>query len=248
MNSTRTGAGCIWKSGCKALIDRGRLLLMGCLLLPLSMWGQANLLEGKRIGLYVSSSQFSLPGDYYMATAQFLKIGEDRSGVGDLKAELMIRLGNMLADQLKEVALCDSVSFLNADMYKGRLLQQMYDRETNQLKDTLSQLEGIDLILVLNELDLQIRNHRSVFFQSNNMITKKVKVKHAEMSATLLDPLAPELTLQFRSCFDEQQSPKTNYFFDFYQKESPLGDFFSQLFSRWWYQMQEGTADSCPED
>ncbi len=206
--------------------------------------GQANLMEGKNIGIYISSGNFILSEGYYLPVAQFLSIEEDRSSVGELKAELMIRMGELLSQQLIEVAKADSVFFLNADIYKGRYFQRFYSTEDNRLTDSL-QLEDTDLVLVINQMDLTIRQHRSVYIRSNQMYTQKIPVKVAEMSITLLDPAVPDLALEARTCFDEQRDKKAQMSFDFYQDDSKLGLFFSYLFSRWWYQIQEGDLNNC---
>jgi len=65
------------------------------------------------------------------------------------------------------------------------------------------------------------------------------------MSITLLDPVVPDLALEAHTCFDEQKDKKVEMSFDFYQSDSKLGLFFSYLFSRWWYQLQEGELDNC---
>ena len=222
-----------------------------CLVISiLSFWalpsiGQANLLQGKLLGIYISSSQFDLPQKYAMSTAQFLSVGENRSGVGNQKSELMIRLGELISRQLNGLAAADSIIFLNGDLIKGRAFRAMYDRETNKLKDTIPALSGIEMVLVINELDLGTRSHQTVFFRSNQMYTKKIEVKTAELSATLLDPYVPELAIQLSTCFDEYDSPKVPYHFNFYKADSKLGDFFSRLFSNWWQQMLDGIESNC---
>jgi len=211
--------------------------IQGCL-------AQANLMQGKNIGIYISSSNFTITDGYYMPVAQFLSIEEDRSSIGEMKAELMIRVGELLSEQLIKVAMADSVYFLNADIYKGRYFQKFYSTKTNRLTDSLT-LENTDLVLVINKMDLSIRQHRSVYIRSNQMYTQKIPVKVAEMSITLLDPVVPDLALEAHTCFDEQKDKKVEMSFDFYQSDSKLGLFFSYLFSRWWYQLQEGELDNC---
>jgi len=207
-------------------------------------WSQANLMEGKRIGLYISSSGFELADGYFIPTAQFLSVEDDRSSIGELKAELMIRLGELLSEQLSMLSNADTVYFLNADVYKGRYFQQFYSTATNRLTDSL-RLENTDLLVVINSLVLNIRKHRSVYIRSNQMVTERIPIKVADMSISLLDPYVPDLAIEAKTCYDEQKDKKVSYEFDFYRENSKLGTFFSQLFSQWWYQLTEGELDNC---
>ena len=55
----------------------------------------------------------------FLPAAQFLKIKEDRSYAGELKSELLIRIGESLCTQLQSLSGADTVYFVNADLSKG---------------------------------------------------------------------------------------------------------------------------------
>jgi len=213
---------------------------------PYLLAAQAGLLREKRIGVYISSSQFDYTEDYGLQAAQFLKLEEDRSYTGDLKTELMIRVGGLLSNELTSLAQADTVYFMNADLQKGYLFQQAYDVARNRLKDSLK-IPQTDLILVINQLDMGVRSHRSVFIRSNRMLTEKIPVNTASLSVTLFDPGLPDLALELETCFDAYTTPKVDTAFDFFRDRSKLGAFFSQLFSQWWAQMEEGNPSNCEE-
>ena len=209
-------------------------------------YAQANLLNGKRIGIYFSSSRFQLPETYYMSVSQFLTIEEDRSYAGELKPELLIRLGNLLSGQLKETAEADTVIFLNADLVKGRALRAIYDPETNRLKTSTEILSDLDYILVFNQLELTSRIHKSVYIRENRMVTDRITVNMADLRVTVFNPTVSDLALEIHTCYDSQRSPKQTSYFDFYRQQSSFGRFISTLFSVWWEQMREGISSNCP--
>lgn len=211
------------------------------------MSAQSGLLRSKRVGLYISSSNFDFQDFYYLSAAQFLKIKEDRSYAGELKSELLIRIGETLCPQLQSLAEADTVYFVNADIDRGVAFQKGYNSLENKLEDPLV-IPNTDLVLVINKLELSYRSHRSVFIRSNQMFTEKIKVKKAQMAITFFDPSLPELALEAKTCYDEFTSDKVAFEFDFYREESKLGEFFSQLFSQWWWQIEEGVADNCAEN
>lgn len=205
--------------------------------------GQAGLLDGKKIGLYLSSTHFQFDESYNIPVSQFLRVEEDRSQLGQLRSEFMIRLGEMFSRQLDSLSGADTVVFLNSDPGRIRAFRDAYDSEQDSL--LRSPKIGLDFVLVISEFDLQTRIHKSVYIQSNRMITDRIPIMVSRLRITLTDLQNPELRLPVRSCFDDQTSSKPKISFDFYAAGSPLGKFLSHSFSRWWDLMVAGEREGC---
>ncbi|MDX2247828.1 MAG: hypothetical protein SF052_13670 [Bacteroidia bacterium] len=198
-------------------------------------FGQNEILKGKQVGFYISSNDFLIPEEQNIAITQFLTIGEDRSYAGKLKAEFMIRIGWLFSEQLQILSGADSIHFLNADLPKGKAIQESWDAERNRLVRPGEPLQELDYVLVLSPFSLTTRIHKSVFIRSNRMVTDRITVRMTDMKITqfqISDPTSPR---NYHICFDEQTSEKpVETYFDFYREKSPMGKYLSLLFSRWW--------------
>lgn len=197
--------------------------------------GQGNVLKDKQVGLYISAKDFIIPEEHYLTITQFLTVGEDRSYAGRLKAEFMIRLGWMLSEQLQEISGADSVWFINADLPKGKAMQQAWNVDRKTLIRPEETLKQLDYILVLSPFELSSRVHKSVFIRSNRMVTDRVNVKMVDFEITSFQMADISDPRHFHICYDEQTSEKPeSVVFDFYNKESGLGKYLGMIFSRWW--------------
>ena len=210
-------------------------------------WAQANLLSEKTVGVYISSKAFSYPDDFYLPISQFLTLDDDRSWVGRMKAEFIIRMGWMFTEQLQQLAGADTIYFLNADLRMGRAFQRIYDPDQSTITRPTEDLAELDMVLVVNPYTLRSRMHRSVFIRSNRMITERITVKTSQFTITLFDLHNTSLVLPTQSCLDDQKGPNPNWHFDFYRNKSAMGKFLSKGFSQWWDQMLEGNRDNCTE-
>lgn len=223
---------------------RGYMFLV-CLSCFIQGFTQANLLSGKRVGIYISNTRFDLPESYFMSAAQFLSQGENRSGSGDLKSELIIRLGVLFCRRVSELSDADTVIFLNASPEYGRSFLNSYDATDNKLKSTVDASLDVDFVVVLNKIELSMRSYQAVIVRSNRMYTEKVPVKMGVMEAGLFDPQVPDLVIHRQTCIDEQKDAKVFRHFDMYTRDSSLGNFFSLIFSKWWDQMLNGIETAC---
>lgn len=197
--------------------------------------GQNEVLRGKQVGLYISGKEFEIPEEQNIAITQFLTIGEDRSYAGKLKSEFMIRIGWMLSEQLQTLSGADSVHFLNADLPKGKAMQEAWDAERSRLVRPGESLKELDYVLVLSPFAMTTRIHKSVFIRSNRMVTDRITVRMADMRITQFLISDISAVRNYHVCFDEQTSEKpAEIYFNFYQEKSPVGKYLSLLFSRWW--------------
>ncbi len=222
------------------------LLLLS--LLPQEAQAQAGLLSGKKIGLYISGKSFSFTEEYYLTISQFLKIDEDRSQVGLTKSEFMIRIGEMLTHQLDSLSGADTVIFLNADLQRGSTFMNLYDPEQNDLRPGATSSLGLDMVLVVSQFILYQRIHKSVFINSNRMVTDRIPVDMVKMQLTLTDLSGTKLRLPVETCYDGILSGKPAPYFDFLKDMSGLGKFLSESFSCWWDQMLVGNASNCDQE
>ncbi|MEZ4774278.1 MAG: hypothetical protein R3D00_13925 [Bacteroidia bacterium] len=208
------------------------ILLVG---LTGSAYSQNEILRGKQVGLYISGKDFEIPEEQNIAITQFLTIGDDRSYAGKLKSEFMIRVGWMLSEQLQVLSGADSIHFLNADLPKGKAMQESWDAERSRLVRPGEVLKELDYILVLSPFSMTTRIHKSVFIRSNRMVTDRVTVRMSDMRITQFQLSDLSAVRNYHICFDEQTSEKPEkMYFDFYQEKSPVGKYISFLFSRWW--------------
>lgn len=203
-------------------------------------------MSGKRIGIYFGSKEFQYSQSYYLPIAQFLSVSEDRSYTGKMKNELLIRLGEQLAEQLPAISGADSVYFINGDVTRGRAFINSYDVKANRIYDPARVFEGTDYIIVLNSLDLSTRIENDFFIRSNRMLTERVHVKQGNMKLTLFDlgdlKTSPRI---IETCLDERKSPEKAISFNFYRKRSALGRFFGRMFTANWNQLGTGSDSNC---
>lgn len=197
---------------------------------------------GKKIGLYISSREFSYTDAYYPDIALFLKAEEDRSAAPRVKQELIIRLGETLSRQLEAASGADTVIFLNADLRRGQAMVTAWNPESRTA--AAPELKEFDQILVIQELTLSTRIQNSAYIFGSRIRTERTPVKLATLSAILLRPGTTPGTL-FHTCLDEHSSPRTATPMDVFAKESALGLFFSRVFSQSWLQIQENVSDNC---
>ncbi|MEM7375139.1 MAG: hypothetical protein AAF587_41480 [Bacteroidota bacterium] len=210
-----------------------------------AVFSQANRMAGKTIGLYISSQGFSFDETFTMKISQFLTVGEDRSYLGKIKPELIIRLGWMFSEQLQQKSKADTVIFLNADLPRGRVMKESFDSERGFLTRTHEELSDLHEILVINPFEMRARIHKSVYIRSNRMITDRVPIPVLKASFLFLDPIRPRLAEHIDVCLDDQKSEAPTEYFYFHKKESPMGSFFSKSFSQWWEQIVLETQSNC---
>ena len=228
-----------------------RLILAAGMLLSLLAFaqtalGQANLLSGKTVGVYISSRAVTYGENFYLPIAQFVTQEDDAAWNGRLKSEFLVKLGWMVTGQLQELAEADTVFFMNADLPMGRAMQTAYDPETRELNLNEEALKNLDVVLVLEELAMETRNHRSVYIRSNRMITENIPIKTASCQLALFDLHNSELKLDTRVCLDDMNTPAPGFWhFDFYRSTSGMGKFLSKVFSTWWELMLAGERSSC---
>lgn len=202
--------------------------------------------EGKAVGFYISSRTLDYHPDFYIEVAQFLKVEDDRSNVGKMKNEFIIRVGDILTWQLQAQTGADTIYFLNADMERGRAMLAAYDTAQGYLLDPDPVLQQLDYVLVLDPFEINSRNHRSVYIRSNRMITENIPVKRTRFTMTLIEPVRPRMPKRTQVCYDDLSSNKPqDIIFDFLQDESKMGRYLSQVFSQWWNQWWLGAAGNC---
>ncbi len=219
------------------------LCLMGCL--PLA--GQGQSLAGKRIGLYISSKAVTYGQDYYLPIAQFVTREDDAAWSGKLKSEFLITMGWLLSEQLQPLAQADTVYFLNADLALGRAMQEAIQEESGRFVPGEALRESLDMVVILDEFALNIRNHRSVYIRSNRMITENIPIKTLRGSLSVIDLSAPGQPASTSFCLDDQTTPAPAAHFDFHAATSPMGRFLSKGFSLWWQLLAAGEAGNCGE-
>lgn len=203
--------------------------------------------KGKTAGVYISSRSFGYDADFFIEVAQFLKQEEDRSNIGKMKNEFIIRVGDLLTAQLQEMTGADTIYFLNADMTRGRAMLAAYDTARGYLINPDPVLQELDYVLVIDPFYIHSRNHRSVYIRSNRMITENIPVKKARFSVTLIETVRPRIPKLTKVCYDDLSSDKPELVFDFLQEESKMGKYLSQVFSQWWGQWQQGVPAGCGE-
>lgn len=215
--------------------------------LSISTQAQAPSFANKKIGVYISSKEFNYPPEYYIQVSQFLKQEDDRSAAGRMKAELIIKLGWLLTEQLQTITGADTVYFMNADLALGRGLQDAYEKTYGRLRQPSEELKTLDVIWVVDPFELSNRIHKSVYIHSNRMITERIPIKKVNFFVRQFNMDDPTRALVDEVCFDAKTSPSAPAHFDFYESESPLGKFFSRAFSQWWAQVQGTSTGLCEE-
>jgi hypothetical protein len=221
-------------------------ILLSFFLTPVySLQAQLPSLQGKTLGVFISSQQVSFSDDYYMWINQFLTVEEDRSWGENVKNEFLIRLGEQLTLELAQKTGADSVYFLNRDLKRGRILLNAYQAESGELNLPAGALPNTDMLLMLEDMQLSVRTTKSVIIRSNRMLTHRIKVKKARLGMSWVDLKQKEKKRKVITCYDERESGEPPIILDILQGDSPLGAFLSELYSAWWLQVADGMADSC---
>ena len=176
---------------------------------------------------------------------QFLKVEEDRSWTGNMKMELLIRMGELLTAQIGPIANADSVYFVNPDIKRGGEFLEAYQADKSRINSNALADIGLDYIIVLDAFELFTRPVRSTFIRSNRMYTEKVQVKKAYLHLSIYDLEKQSPIWTQEVCFDERESPKLKPQLDFYNEQSPLGLFLGKVFTQWWNQLADGVRSSC---
>lgn len=220
-------------------------LWVGCHALSLSAQGQPAPLRGQKVGVFISAKATRYATPFFIEVAQFLKQEEDRSNVGKMKSEFIIRMGWLFTEQLQELSGADTVYFLNGDLKKGRAFLAAYDSATQTLIRPGEALQALDLVLVLEPFHIDARKHRSVYVASNKLVTRYIPVKQADFSLVALRMEQPRNPKPTRVCYDDLNDKRSELYFDFLKGESKMGMFLSEVFSQWWAQWQMGEAGTC---
>lgn len=201
--------------------------------------------NGKDIGLFIGSKNFTYSEDFYKEVSQFLTIDDDRSWVGKMKSEFIIRTGWLLQEQLQKLEQVDTLYFMNAEPKLGRALISAYDLDSKRYESPHEELKLLSKIYVLNSFSINTRKHRSVYIRSNRMITEYIPVMVLSFNISVIDPKNPKNVVQTEVCFDAQTSTTEADYFDLYADRSTLGKLLSKSFSQWWYQVLNNIPSNC---
>ncbi len=211
----------------------------------LSAQGQHAPLRGQKVGVFISAKATRYDTPFFIEVAQFLQQEEDRSNVGKMKSEFIIRMGWLLTEQLQALSGADTVYFLNGDLKKGRAFLAAYDSATQTLIRPGEALQALDWVLVLQPFHIDSRKHRSVYVASNKLVTRYTPVKQADLSMVALRMDQPRNPKPTRVCYDDLNHERQELYFDFLKGESKMGMFLSEVFSQWWAQWQLGENGHC---
>lgn len=201
--------------------------------------------NGQDVGLFISSKSFSYSEDFYKEVSQFLTLDDDRSWVGKMKSEFIIRMGWLLQEQLQKLEQTDTLYFMNAEAKLGRALLSSYDFESRRYKTPHEELKLLRKIYVLNSFEINTRKHRSVYIRSNRMITEYIPVMVLSFNISIIDPKNPTNVVQTEVCFDAQTSSTETDYFDLHAERSAMGKFLSKSFSQWWFQLLNNIPSNC---
>ncbi|MEO1213758.1 MAG: hypothetical protein AAFY45_09550 [Bacteroidota bacterium] len=198
-------------------------------------------------GLFISSKNFSYSEDFYKEISQFLTIDDDRSWVGKMKQEFIIRMGWLLQEQIQKLEKADTLYFLNAEPALGRAFLDTYNFETFRYTNSSSEFEGLKKIYVLNSFEIDMRKHRSVYIRSNKMYTEYIPIMILSFNMGIVDLENGGKTIQTEVCFDAQKSTTNAKYFDLYSNRSEVGKLLSKSYSQWWSQVLNGIPSNCVE-
>jgi len=201
--------------------------------------------NGQDIGLFISSKHFSYSEDFYKEISQFLTLDDDRSWVGKMKSEFIIRMGWLLQEQIQQLEKTDTLYFMNAEPKLGRALLDTYDFEQRRYHTQHKNLQDLKKIYVLNSFEIRTRKHRSVYIRSNRMITEYIPVMVISLNMSVFDPKNPAQAVQTEVCFDAQTSTTEESYFDLHASRSKIGKLLSDSFSQWWSQLINDIPSNC---
>ncbi|WNJ19574.1 hypothetical protein [Pontibacter sp. G13] len=222
-------------------------LLVSASLISLPLQAQRGpSMQGKTVGIYISSKRFTIDERLYLGITQFLKQGsEDRSWVGQLKSELIIQLGWMLSEQIQEMTQADTVYFINAVPELAKPLISQYDPISKTLVRKSNQLDQLDYVMVMDSVELKSRIEKSVYIQSNRVKTDRVVIPKVELAVCVLSPRDPKTHIYTEVCYDDQNKPHLDLVFDFHRQKSKTGKYLSRAFSYWWDLFNRGQSFPC---
>ncbi len=210
-----------------------------------SGYAQPSVLEGKKVGFFISSRNLTLDPTFNIKVTQFLKLGEDRSWAGVLKNEYIIRLGELFSQQLQDLSLADTVVFLNGSPQQGRAFISVYDTLNYLMRRPDPALNGLDYILVIDEFELRSRIHNSTYIRSNRVLNERIPVEVFRIQFTLLKVGERGFQQQAKVCYDKIRTKVDSFAFDLYYKESAHGKVLSRALTSWWIGWITGEDVSC---
>ncbi|MCI4668723.1 MAG: hypothetical protein MRZ79_11355 [Bacteroidia bacterium] len=210
------------------------------------MGQQTEMLKNKKVGFYISGKNFSLDPVFNLKYAQFLKQGdEDRSYTGKFKNEIIIQLGILLEKELPNILNTDTAYFMNAIPKYGLIFRAAYDSSEQKLYGDYEELKNLDYVLYLEKYQLKSRIHRSVYIQSNRMVTERIPIEVANFDFLIISPKDNKVLHRSHICLDKINDKVSKKYFDFYSAKSGTGKFLASSFSAWWMDLGKEGNFSC---
>ncbi len=193
---------------------------------------QNNWLSGKKIGIYLSKKQFNFNENYNTPLTQLLQAGgKEAKNIEDLKSEVLVILGEEIEKQCKQNLGLDSAWFVNANPEAAR-------KVVSQLSGTLAKLDlhqpefsGTDFIVIVGEIELGHYKTSAIYSRSNRILTEQILNRSGRVSIKVFKTQDGSLFYEGSSCLTENDLPKRERLFSFYNESSAVGDFLGTLFS-----------------
>lgn len=207
----------------------------------------ADPLEGKTIAIYFSKKAFHFDRPYHHFLSQFIgkAEGEDIL-IDDLKLQSLVAIGERFSSQMAQASSADSAFFLNERPEMARAFIEGYSTVDHEMVPVGASMQGVDLVLVVNPLQLLSKRTPVVLTRSNRLVTTYDYIKHAKLSIELWDPASGKLVRKTESCIQEQKKNLPEINFDFQGKDSKTGRFLELVFSVAVDRLSAGADSNCP--
>ncbi len=223
------------------------LLLISILTGGIAYAQSSDPLEGKTVAVYFSKKAFHFDRPYHHFLSQFIgkAEGEDIL-IDDLKLQSLVAIGKRFSSQLANASTADSAFFLNEEPEMARAFIQGYSTDEHDMLPLGAIMEGVDLILVVNPLQLLSKRTPVVLTRSNRLVTTYDFVKHARLSIELWDPTRGQMVRSTESCIQQRKKKLPKIVFDFQGTESQTGRFLELVFTEAVNRLTAGADSNCP--
>lgn len=205
-------------------------------------------LKGKTVAVYLSKKQFSFDDSYLLELSQFIKAhrGMDEQ-VDDVKVETLVCLGELLKEQLVDSLGAQEAWFLNERAEAAQAFIDAYDMARGRVSPVRHpDLDGTDLVMVVNPMILGNYSISEVYVRSNRIINEPKRVRTARIGLKFFNPASGKLVYQVETCFD-QRNDKVPLRVDLHNATSNPGKFMARLFSKAIVDLESGVSSGCGE-
>ena len=216
-----------------------RFILALVLIFSLNVHSQLKL-EGKTVGIYISSQGFSYSEYAVIPLGQFVKQHFGKEYIWEsLKQEGLIAIGEKMTEEFKSLSGADSVYFVNANIIEAK---HIIAADQNNAVISFDSLTA-DVLFKIDRLSLNRMQKTVMVSRRSQLVAEK---SYEYLTSARIRVLGESRPIFTEACLDKTAARTTTALIDIYKNKSSVGRNLSALFSLCWIQFQTGkTGQGC---